>query len=406
MSFNIDVFGKEAIYKQFKEEYSKRTDENGKLILQFVKSKSSDTHPRALAEYFQKLGLLDKLLEGKLFKELDAEDVLDLIDTLRARKGRKGGMNPRTLNNYKLALRTLLKYIGKPDLAALAKNQRLNELNDYTPDDLLTDEDYGRLLRAANNPRDKAIIAVNAEAGPRPMETINMQVKDVNLTTSPKSLILFGKGKKRYRPIVGCIPHLADWLNKHPNGKDPEAPLWVNRMGKPMNYPAVKRMIERTFKRAKIRKPARLEIFRHTVNTWAYANLPGEIAAPLCGHVLGSRAYKAYIHLSKTRVANKYMSAYGVLEIQPEIPPMAPKVCRICDFMNPSDNLTCSKCKNSLTLKDAIQLMQPDPLLQTLIEQPELPEEVEKKIFEIVDRKVQEWLDAHRTTGGDGPAEI
>ncbi len=408
MSNDVDIFHKEKDFDKLHLQFQPRADANAMAIKAYVKHKMlAGTHKRRLVEYYRKLGLMDRLLGGKPFKDLDEDDLQELVAIMLSREGHKGRkLGNRTINNYKLELRSILKFLGKKEVAALIKDSRITHLNDITPEDLLEEQELHALLRAATSTRDRAIIALGGEAGPRTTEYFNLQVKDVVLNSSTKAIYLYGKGQKRYRPIIGCVPHLADWLNVHPKSNDPEAPLFITNSGKPYTYGAIRMMLRRTFARAGVKKPAVPEIFRHTVNTFMYATQSIEVAAAWCGHVPGSRAYRHYIHLSKQLKDAKYRGMYGLEVEKPLLPPLMPKVCKVCELENAAEMETCQRCKNPLSIKVIAELTNRDRILERAMEDPAVAAAFEARLFEVVDERVEKILAENRTNRGFGAAEI
>ena len=409
MALNRDVFKKEERFRRADAKNAVRTDDNAKAIRSYVDSKRTNISPKRLIEYYVKLELIDSQLKGKKFKELTKEDLLLLFSDMKQRDGYHGcKLSTRSLNNYKKELRSFLRFLGKPELADSIKLERMDELNNLTSEDMLTEKDVEALIRAAGTERNRAIIAVMAEAGIRPSELFNLQIKDVHLTSQVKSLTIFGKKRKRLRPIVGCVQYLVAWLNVHPSADKPEAPLFVKKNGQPLPYYAVNKMVKVVFARAGVKKPASLKLFRHSTNTFLYSKFPQEVAGALQGHVPGSSMAKHYVHLSKERITEAYSTLYGLKPQEETKPVLMPKVCRVCGLENTAEKIACERCKNPLSLKSAIELTQPKKLIEDVLSSDsELMKQLEEKLVERIMRQVEEKMQRVNWTNGiNGPGEI
>lgn len=410
MTLDVDVFGKEKRFKKADAAFAARKDENAKLIRSYVDSKRIHISPRRLLEYYLKLGVMDTVLKGQRFKDLTNEGVLVLIEKMRARPGRHGKMCVRSLNNYKKELKSFLKFLGKYEVAESIKLDRMDELNNLSPEDMLDNNDIEALIRAASGERNKAIIAVYSEAGLRPSELFNLQIKDVNLGSQKTSLTVFGKKAKRVRPILGCIRYLVAWLNVHPRANDQEAPLFVKKSGKPLPYPGMLKVVKQTFARAGIKKPAIPKIFRHSSGTYVYGAFPQEVATNLMGHKPGSPMAKHYVHMSAKRVSDAYSTSYGMKPQEEAKAVLMPKTCVVCGVVNAPDKIFCEneKCMRPLSLKSAMEITTPSKLISDVLSTDnQFVAQLEEKLVQNIMAKVEERLSMEiRTFGKNGPEEI
>ena len=99
-----------------------------------------------------------------------------------------------------------------------------------TREDMITQEEESELLNACGeNIRDKAFIAVHAEAGSRPGEILNLRIGHVEFLKNG-GVIINVDGKTGDRPIhlIKSVPHLASWLEAHPYKEDVTSPLWIS----------------------------------------------------------------------------------------------------------------------------------------------------------------------------------
>jgi len=404
MPEDLDIFGKEPRFRKLYARMQARSDQNAKDIISFIEGKRISTSIHHCLDILLRLKAIEPALQGKKFRDLTKDGLADVFDSIRQRKGRHGKFSVRSLNNYKNTLKSFLKHLGKLDVAEAIRKDRVNELNFLTPEDMLTEKDIEALIRAAGSARDKAIIATLAETGIRPSELFKLQIKDVHLSSQVKMITIYGKGRQRTRPIIGCVPYLADWLNIHPKGDDPQAPLFTKKDGRLPGYWTIAKVIRLAFKRAKIKKPAMLKLFRHSANTYLYSKFPQEIAGKLQGHVPGSQMARHYVHLNTKQVTDEYSSLYG-LKPQEEVRPfLMPKACAICGLENLPDKVACERCKNPLTLKSALELTTPNEIIKDAFsEDNELLERLEEKIAERIMRQVESRLSGEKENYGSVP---
>jgi integrase len=141
--------------------------------------------------------------------------------------------NEHTNQDYRTALRSFGRYRLKqdepPDSLDWIPTGTSNDFNPVPSErDLLRFEaDIQPMLDACHNPRDRALIAVQFEAGLRGGELWNLRVGDI--FDAEHSVGIHSDGKKGEKPVhlVMSVPYLQKWLNEHPAGGDDQAYLWA-----------------------------------------------------------------------------------------------------------------------------------------------------------------------------------
>jgi integrase/recombinase XerD len=408
MSLDVDVFNKERTFTRLHAIFTSRTDQNGKDLVAYVEHKRIYVSPRRLLEYYIKVGIFEQYMDGKDFRDLTKEELPGMFAALKERKGRHNAhISPRSLNNYKDELKHFLKFLGKNEVAAAIKNERMSQLNDLTSEDMLTMEDVSALIRSVDGERNKAIIALLSEAGNRPSELFNLQIKDLHLSSQANTITFFGKKRKRTRPLISSVPYLVAWLNKHPRAGNPVSALFVKRNGEVMGYRAVQKIVQLAFKRAGIKKPATLKIFRHSVNTVLYGAMSEENVRQLQGHVPGSQMARHYSHLNSQRVSDSYSAMFGLKPKESIKPLLMPRSCNVCGFENKPEMEVCEQCKRPLSLKSAMEMSNPNTLIQeALNEDSGLLKQLEERITERIVREVEQRLHENDKKGIFGGIEI
>jgi len=155
--------------------------------------------------------------------EMDKKDVDSLIFSLKHERGLSDG----TLRNYRKALRKFYRERGEGwyDDIKIGSSPKTS----VDPDELLTDEEIDELLDACSNPRDKAMIALLADAGLRIGAVASLRIRDLDLTGQAGYVSINEnanvKGASGTIPITWSEGYVAGYLNVHPRRDDPNAAL-------------------------------------------------------------------------------------------------------------------------------------------------------------------------------------
>jgi len=230
------------------------------------------------------------------------------------------------------------------------------------PEELLTEEDVMKLVDAATNQRDKALIITLYESGARIGELAEAKIRQFVSDQHGAALILIGKTGMRRVRLLAADPYLRAWLNLHPRRDDPKAPIWVKNNGEPMTYSTVAGLIRRITKRSGIKKNVHAHLFRHSRATFLANHLTEAQLAQYFGWEQGTKMTATYVHLAGRDVDSAILGVYGIkVEDEEEgkngkshLP--APIDCPRCDERNPEDARFCSRCGMALSLTVAMEL--------------------------------------------------
>ena len=234
--------------------------------------------------------------------------------------------------------------------------------NRIIPTDLLTEQEVLAPIDACNNDRDRALIALMYDIGPRPSELLRLRVKDVVIdyeTEVPTAIItLRGKtGMRRVRAFFSA-PYLIRWKKLLP--PEPEHPFWpYNRGIGYLKRDGLQKMLRTVRKRAGIKKRIYPYLFRHTRAT-IYASVMTE--AQMCeyfGWVQGSRMPAVYVHLSGRDVDARLLEYYNLKKDRKAMEENKPWQCAVCGAVNPAHMDTCYNCMklrpNQAPLKELVK---------------------------------------------------
>ncbi len=183
---------------------------DGRLIAEFAedliaKGISSDR----VVSYLYKL-ISIKRLTSKSFEEWSKEDVRKVILHFQGEVER-GVYSKNTLREIKKTLKKFFKWMDREKLVnwfSLGKSE-----TNVSPQDLITEEEFRRLMGACSCSRDRALISFLYESGARRGELLSMRIKDVSfdeygaVVWLPKSKTQKRRLRVVYSPLIwpsGC----------------------------------------------------------------------------------------------------------------------------------------------------------------------------------------------------------
>jgi integrase len=235
-----------------------------------------------------------------------------------------------------------------------------NVKSKLSPMDLITEEEFEKMMNACTNSRDRALISLLYETGARIGEIGSMRVKDVTFDEYGAVIWLpRSKTVKRKLRVVYSARFLAEWLTDHPLKDDPDAPLWIklagNRRLQAMEYPDVRSQLKKIAKRAGIKKRIYPHLFRHTRATRLLAKVPESIGAKYMGWVNGSKMVGVYVHLSSEDIDEAILKMHGI-KTDGSRNDLEVKRCPRCTMINPASSRFCSRCGLPLTEEAVVEL--------------------------------------------------
>jgi|Deesub1362A_J573_1020465.scaffolds.fasta_scaffold00380_31 integrase len=354
----------ENFRKKYPEHYEIVRNFSEDLIAQGI----SELRVRSYVHYLRRI--LDVV--KKDFREFTKEDVRKVIVHYQELVNR-GEFSDSVVFEVKKTLKRFFRWFNRDDLVNWFTIGSVE--TKVSPHDLITEDEFRKMLNACLNSRDRAFISLLYETGARIGEIASMRVKDVSfdefgaVVWLPKSKTI----KRRLR-IVYSTKFLSMWLSDHPLKEDPEAPLWIRLTGKnrtaPMQYKDFQIQLKKIAKRAGIKKRIYPHLFRHTRATRILGEITESIGAKYMGWVPGSRMVKVYLHLTDKDVENAILEMHGLKKESER--DLEVRKCVRCSFINPGDSRFCSNCGLPLTSEASHEIRR--------------WEEEEKKLLEILSR--------------------
>ena len=116
---------------------------------------------------------------------------------------------------------------GYPENVAWIKRNRPDVRKN--PQDMITEEEYHKLMQACQNPRDKCIFSMLSDIGLRVGELLRIDIG--HITFREDYVAIWIQTSKTFQGevyAIKSIPYLTAWIEAHPNKKDKNAPLFVN----------------------------------------------------------------------------------------------------------------------------------------------------------------------------------
>ena len=129
------------------------------LILKFQRDLIVEgIKPPRIIRYMQTLRIVCERWKNKPLNEWTIEDLKDVLVTIET-----NGYTAQTINEFRKGLRKFFKWLKGENWKGLKLLR--GERKDNRKPDVLTEEEIMKMIEAAKNPRDKAIIAVGYGAG-------------------------------------------------------------------------------------------------------------------------------------------------------------------------------------------------------------------------------------------------
>lgn len=265
----------------------------------------------------------------------------------------------------KTTIKRLYKQIRKtehfPPEVSWIKVGHLNMKNRKLPEELLTEEDIIKLIKAARNPRDRAFIAMLYETGCRIGEILFVKIKNIQFDEYGALLLVSGKTGSRRLRLVMSVPYLTEWLNHHNQSNNPDAYLWPSKESKVIKYQSLLKMLGVIGRRANVMKKLNPHNFRHSRATHLANHLTEAQMKEYFGWIRSSDMTEIYVHLSGRDVDNAILKVHGITNAREEKKPkLKPLSCSRCTLQNQATNNFCSRCGLPLNKETITELTNQD----------------------------------------------
>jgi integrase len=331
-------------------EGSKLSEGDRALIKRFVNYKKAEKVGLERQEkYLRILRIIGErfLRADESYSSLGKEDVVRIVSEIEGTKWKDW-----TKYDFRLILKTFLKWLGKTEEVAWVKTTKPKRL----PDDLLSEQDVQAMIDAALNLRDKALIAMLYEGGFRIGELGTMQMKDLTFDRWGAIAMVNGKTGMRRVRLIWSMPYIAQWMEAHPQKQRRDAPLWTKMQGDRggMDYAAMRMQLQKMARRAGVQKRVNPHNFRHSRSTHLASRLTESQMEEYLGWVQGSRMPSIYVHMSGRDLDADLLQMYGLQAETAKEAPLEILQCPYCKTMNTRGARVCMNCKRPIELDEVL----------------------------------------------------
>lgn len=294
----------------------------------------------------------------KPFKIMTRDDVEGYIYALK--------LAPGSLDLHKVNIRFFFKWLCKtedyPENVKWIKLQ--NHKKRKLPEDILSPHEIKAMINAADNARDRALVAVLYDSGCRLGEIMGIKQKDVTVDQYGARIAVHGKTGDRPVRLILSTPDLTLLLNNHPD-KGADKPLFYNDkdIGKPLGARRVQVIVDALAKRAKLNKHVYPHLLRHSRATHLATEFTESELKVIFGWSRDSRMAGVYVSLSGGQVERKMLEKAGLIdkeEAKKEDDTLKPRDCPRCKESNPSTARFCYKCGMALDMETAMNIEKND----------------------------------------------
>ena len=363
--YNHDLFLKRT-WTIIKRELS---DQNVALLQKYDKAMVNSS--LAKATRIKQLNMIISLsrILGKNWVDVTKEDIDELVFKVMERYSDENGKETNTTWDHKKVLKSFFRWVrlgsreklevGDPPETKDVKIRKVR--SKIVRENLLTEDDRTKLLHACGeNQRDRAFLDCHFEAGTRPGEILNLQIKHVKFDKYGAVIHVDGKTGPRHVRLIRSAPNLASWLDIHPFKDNLEAPLWPifnhRSYGKPLDMASARSMLRIRAKKANLAKRVYLNLFRHSEATLTANFMTEAQLRKRHGWTETSHMPARYVHLIQADVDKAIFEHLGIKEKNELTDKNLPKICHVCSVPNSPEATICSKCGKPLDLKSALEM--------------------------------------------------
>jgi len=334
---------------------------NKEAILGFQKDISArGTKIPRVVKYLNDLMTISRLL-GKEFKSATRDDIVDLVNRIERKP-----YSEWTKTDFRIVTKRFYRWLNGSDTVYPDEvkwiNTSLNVKGGMLPEELWTEDEVRKLIDAADNPRDKAMIFIVYESGCRIGEVSSRQIKHVQFDEYGAKLMVDGKTGMRRVRLVSSVPSLSVWLSHHPDKDNPDAPLWVGNgcrnKNKPLKYNSIGAIFRKAAQKSCVRKRCNPHMFRHSRATLLAQHLTEAQLKQVFGWTQSSKMASVYVHLSGRDTDDAMLQFNGIKTGKAEEKEsiLKPKKCPRCELVNSVTSKFCNRCAAPLDIQTALSI--------------------------------------------------
>jgi integrase/ribosomal protein L40E len=289
--------------------------------------------------YLFSLSKLAKAIK-KPFKSATKDDIIDFLKAYSWYKSR----------SLKVSVKAFYKWLyGRKDYPPCVDWIKTHGFEKRKlPEEILTRDEVKRLVEAAHNPRNRALLMVLYESGARAGELLNIRIKHIQFDQYGAQVMLDGKTGMRRIRLIDSVPDLKLWLNHHPRASDAEAHLFseMRHNGDMKSHNTLAHIVRAAANKAGITKRIYPHLFRHSRATHLAQEFTEQELKVIFGWAGGSKMPATYVHLSGGDIDNKMLERRGMIkrEDKTQIKILEFKACEKCSSQNTPVAKFCQGC--------------------------------------------------------------
>lgn len=281
--------------------------------------------------------------------------------------------SPETNKDYRVALRQLGAVLTEgddppPALEWVPGGYPSNYDPAPDPSEIVDwDDDVIPMIESCYNARDKAVIALAFDLGPRPHELYELEAGAIADHKYGLQVTLDGKTGRRSPVLVPSVRYVSRWLDEHPgDAGDP----FISKLSiaEPVSNNYVRDIFKDAADRGDVDKPVTPRYFRKA--SASHLASKGVSQAHIEDHhgwARGSDIAARYVAVFGDANDREIAAAHGV-DVEQDTPtPTAPVPCPRCDAAVPRHKDFCPECKQSMDVEATALVEEFSELLDDLL---------------------------------------
>ena len=331
-------------------------------------------------EFLLRRGLIIAKRVGGLNAALEDRDA---AETIVKWINREQTGSPETNKDYRVALRTIATIAtdgeNPPESVAWVPGGYPEDY-DPAPDPtnmLWWEADIQPMLNACLNSRDRALVALAWDLGPRPGELFDLVPGTITDHDYGLQVTLQGKTGQRSPVLVPSVHYVRRWLSDHPG--DSDDPLWSGlNSPEPISNNRIRDALKDVADRAGVEKPVTPTNFRKSSASYLASQGVSQVhLEEHHGWTRGSDVAARYIAVFDDANEREIAKAHGLDVAADEPDDIGPVVCPRCEQKTPREKDACVWCGQVLSQAAAEEIEKfDDELAESIAKASDVPDDV------------------------------
>lgn len=219
------------------------------------------------------------------------------------------------------------------------------------------------MLEACHNDRDRALIALAWDLGPRPSELFDLTLNRFSDHKYGMKVTLYGGKRGTRSPLIHpSIPYVTDWLENHPAPEGSDSPLWVGVGSDSLESVSnnrIRDVLKERARAADMSQPSTPTPSRFRKSSASYLASQSDVSQPDLedhhGWQRGSPVAGRYVAVFGDAHDRSIAAAHG-MDVEADSPePKGPVPCVRCGELTPRHKDSCIKCGAPMSREAAMR---------------------------------------------------